>query len=58
MVFEMVGIGLFIPIILAVLDPEFLSEFPEITSFLFQELKISLTTYFLFHYLLLFHFIS
>ncbi len=41
MVFEMVGIGLFIPIILAVLDPEFLSEFPEITSFLFQELKIS-----------------
>ena len=41
MLFEMLGIGLFIPIILTVLEPDFLKDYPQIERFLFYDLGIA-----------------
>lgn len=40
MLLEMVGISLFIPIIMGLLDPEFITKFPEINIFLKQNFNI------------------
>ena len=40
MLLEMAGIGLFIPIIMSLLDPEFMETFPKLSSFLEQNLGI------------------
>ena len=41
MILEMLGIGLFIPIIMAILEPEFIENFPKIQYFLNNSLNIS-----------------